>query len=368
MAVPGLRISTRRFERVEIGDRAIEPLYPSFLSSAGALGVLTEPRFSELRESLTTAISDQNNRPPVARALMQCDVWAAYDIIFRSGNFKTGDDRQIGERKEVLLSLLAQFLRKLAVSSAEIRSLPQNYSAAEQVKNLPALFSPTSGWLEIQLLPNRMHDSNSSYRRAARVFVKPRRVPENKTKFVENLKDSQHSEELEAVALAVQNLLVDSSGRAVPSPIISDVQIRFFSNGDIPVVSEAREYELSRRLLLTHPVSGGLVEFDGNAPAYLVAAGNDYDFATPLFATHRPVVAALHARCAQCHGTSLKHLMTFSIIAISPLPPISILNANDNDQAIYVASRKEQRADYKSLLSRFREGGEKRIVPNMPHP
>jgi len=368
MAVPGLRISTRRFERVEIGDRAIEPLYPSFLSSAGALGVLAEPRFSELRESLTTAISDQNNRPPVARALMQCDVWAAYDIIFRSGNFKTGDDRQIGERKEVLLSLLAQFLRKLAVSSAEIRSLPQNYSAAEQVKNLPALFSPTSGWLEIQLLPNRMHDSNSSYRRAARVFVKPRRVPENKTKFVENLKDSQHSEELEAVALAVQNLLVDSSGRAVPSPIISDVQIRFFSNGDIPVVSEAREYELSRRLLLTHPVSGGLVEFDGNAPAYLVAAGNDYDFATPLFATHRPVVAALHARCAQCHGTSLKHLMTFSIIAISPLPPISILNANDNDQAIYVASRKEQRADYKSLLSRFREGGEKRIVPNMPHP
>jgi hypothetical protein len=367
MAVSGLRISTRRFERVEIGDRAIEPLYPSFLSSAGALGVLTEPRFSELRESLTTAISDQNNRPPIARALMQCDVWAAYDIIFRSGNFRTGDDRQIGEHKEVLLSLLAQFIRKLALSSAEIRWLPPTYSAAEKVKNLPALFSTESGWLEIRLLPDRVHDFNSSYRRAARVFVKPRRVPENKTKFVENLKDNQHSEELEAVALAVQNLLVDTSGRAVPSPIISDVQIRFFSNGNVPVVSEAKEYELSRRLLLTHPVSGGLLEFDDNAPAYLVAAGNDYDFATPLFATHTPVVATLHARCAQCHGTPLKHLMTLSIIPIPPIPPVTILNAINSDQAIYVASRKEQRDDYKSLLSRFREGGKASFII-MPRP
>ena len=354
MGVTGLRVSTRRFERVEMGDRAIEPLYPSFLSSAGALSVLTEPRFSQLREGLTTAISDRNIRPSLARALMQCDVWAAYDIIFRAVNFRTGDDRQIGEHKEVLLSLLAQFIGKLALSSAEIRSLTANYSAAERIKNLPALFSPDSGWLEIQLLPDRAHDFHSAYRRAARVFVKPRQTPENRAKFVESLKDNQHTDGLEAVALAIQNLLVDTRGRVVPSPIISDVQIRFFSNNDrkIPTVSEASEYELNRKLLLTHPVSGGLVEFDDNAPAYLAAAGNDYDFATPLFATHTPLVARLRTRCAQCHGTSLKHLMTFSIIAIPPVPPVSILNAMNSDRALYAASRKEQRDDYKSLLSR----------------
>jgi hypothetical protein len=355
MGVTGLRGSTRRFERVEIGDRAIEPLYPSFLSSVGALSILTEPRFSELKVGLTTAISDQNIRPPLARALMQCDAWAAYDIIFRSGNFRTGDDRQIGEHKEVLLSLLAQLIHKIALSSTEIRSLPANYSAAEKVKKLPALFSSKSGWLEIRLLPNREHDFNSAYRRAARVFVKPRQPPENKAKFVESLKDNQHIEELEAVALAIQNLLVDTSGRVVPSSIISDVQIRFFSNNNrrIPAVSEASEYELSRKLLLTHPVSGGLVEFDDDAPAYLAAAGNDYDFATPLFATHAPLVARLQTRCSQCHGTSLKHLMTLSIIPISPVPTVSILDAMNSDQAIYVASRKVQRDDYKSLLSHW---------------
>jgi len=355
MGVTGLRVSTRRFERVEMGDRAIEPLYPSFLSSAGALSVLSEPRFSELREVLTTAISDQNTRLSLARALMQCDAWAAYDIIFRSGNFGTGDDRKIGEHKEILLSLLAQFIRKLALSPEEIRSLPANYSAAEKIKNLPALFSPDSGWLEIQLLPDRGHDFHSAYRRAARVFVKPRRVPEKKEQFVSSLKDNQHTEDLEAVALAVQNLLIDAHGRVVPSSIISDVQIRFFSNSDrrIPAVSEAGEYELSRKLLLTRPVSGGLVEFDDNAPAYLAAAGNDYEFATPLFATNTPLVAGLQTRCAQCHGTSLKHLMAFSIIAIPPIPPVIILNAMNNDRAFYVASRKQQREDYRSLLSRI---------------
>ena len=355
MGVTGLRVSTRRFERVEIGDRAIEPLYPSFLSSAGVLSILTEPRFSELKVGLTTAISDQNIRPPLARALMQCDAWAAYDIIFRSGNFRTGDDRQIGEHKEVLLSLLAHFIRKLALSSAEIRSLPANYAAAEKVKNLPALFSPESGWLEIQLLPDRVHDFHSTYRRAARVFVKPRRVPENKAQFVSSLKDNQHTEELEAVALAVQNLLVDTRGRVVPSSIISDLQIRFFSNSDrrIPAVSEATEYELSRKLLLTHPVTGGLVEFNDDAPAYLAAAGNDFEFATPLFDSHTPLVARLQTRCAQCHGRSLKHLMTFSIIDTPPVPPVTILNAMNSDRALYVASRKEQRDDYKSLLSHW---------------
>ena len=86
------------------------------------------------------------------------------------------------------------------------------------------------------------------------MFVKPRQTSENRAKFVESLKDDQDTEGLEAVALAVQNLLVDTRGRVAPSPIISDVQIRFFSNNGrrIPAVSEASEYELNRKLLLTH--------------------------------------------------------------------------------------------------------------------
>ena len=66
MGVPALQISTRVFAQAEIGDRAIEPLYPSFFAP-GALQVLTEPRYSQLNQALTDALNERALRPPVAR-------------------------------------------------------------------------------------------------------------------------------------------------------------------------------------------------------------------------------------------------------------------------------------------------------------
>src|SRR5688500_17532258 len=40
MGLPHLKASTRTFARIESGDRAIEPFYPSFFSSEGALQML----------------------------------------------------------------------------------------------------------------------------------------------------------------------------------------------------------------------------------------------------------------------------------------------------------------------------------------
>ena len=45
----GLKISDRTFERIESGDRGIEPLYPSFFDSRGTRRPFTEPRYSESR-------------------------------------------------------------------------------------------------------------------------------------------------------------------------------------------------------------------------------------------------------------------------------------------------------------------------------
>jgi hypothetical protein len=44
---PGIRISTRVFDRNETGDRAIDPFYPSFWVAAGSRLVLTDPAYSE---------------------------------------------------------------------------------------------------------------------------------------------------------------------------------------------------------------------------------------------------------------------------------------------------------------------------------
>ena len=51
-------ISTRSFERDEVGDRAVDPLYPSFLRSTGAEVVLSDPGYSELSKALKQALGE----------------------------------------------------------------------------------------------------------------------------------------------------------------------------------------------------------------------------------------------------------------------------------------------------------------------
>ena len=351
MGSSSIRISTKTFSRTEVGDRAIEPLYPTFFTAEGPLKVLSEPRFSDLTAALRQAIDENQERSPVQRALMQADVWAAYDILYvsRLGNIKTEAD--IAERRAKLLNLLRQFIRKLALSSDEIKSLRSNYAFAVSANKLPNLFSAESEWLEIELLPHRLHDDAARYRRAARVFVKPRTPPSDPGQFVESLKHNQHHDQIEAVALVVQNLLIDSSGRVVPSPLFSDVQFRFFKNDPATgaTYAAAQQFELSRRKLLTEPTSGGFIQFSATSPAYLSAAGNDYDFASPLQEAQAPIMAPLRTRCAQCHSSSLTTLMTYSIHDFLPIPTVRILKSSDQERAFYVAGLKEAREDFKSL-------------------
>lgn len=345
-----LRISKEKFSRTELGDRAIEPLYPSFFSNDGISQILAEPRYSEFTAALRQALDETKQRSPIERALMQSDVWAAYDLIYRMrrASRKSRDEQSDAEGK--LLILLRQFVRKLALSSEEIKSLKNNYLPAVDGGKLPNLFSTESGWLEIELLPDRHHDDTVNYRRAARVFVKPRTRPADPAQFVESLKGNQHHDKIEAVALVIQNLLIDTTERVVPSPLFSDVQFRFYKNDPKTgaVSAEPQQFELSRRKLLTEPTSGGLVEFSPSSPAYLSLAGNDYDFATPILEADGPVLVQLRTRCTQCHGTPLTILRTYSIHDFPPVPTVRILS--DQERALYVARRKEEHEDFKSLF------------------
>jgi hypothetical protein len=347
-----LRLSRDKFSRIEIGDRAIEPLYPTFLTVDGPLQVLSEPRFSELTTALREAIEESKQRSPVERALMQSDVWAAYDILYPIVHGRKDKDPGFAERKSKLLDLLGRFVRKLGLSGNQIKSLSSNYTSSVTMRHLPNLFSPESGWLEIELLQRRSHDDAAGYRRAARVFLKPRTRPSDPAAFVESLKHHQHLDEVEAVGLVVQNLLVDSSGKIVTSPLFSDVQFRHFTNDaqSGTIKTEITQYELSRRLLLTDPKSGGLVQYAQTAPAYLSAAGNDYDYATSIVEADAPIVVPLRTRCSQCHFKALTTLMTYSIHYFPPVPTVRILNSSDNERALYVARRKEERADFRSLF------------------
>jgi hypothetical protein len=183
------------------------------------------------------------------------------------------------------------------------------------------------------------------------VFVKPRTKPTDAVQFVESLKHHQHLDQVEAVALVIQNLLIDTSGRLVPSPVFSDVQLRFFKNDPNTgkLSAQAQQFELSRRRLLTDPMSGGFVEYSETSPAYLAAAGNDYDFGNRIEDADAAVVVPLRMRCAQCHNRSLTTIMTYSIHDIPPVPTTRVLKPLDQDRAFYVAKRKAEREEFKSL-------------------
>jgi hypothetical protein len=195
--------------------------------------VLVEPHFTRLKRALVDALIEESSRPPVARAVMQGDLWAAHDVLVAA---RPRDEAQSGRREE-LLGLLARSVRKLALSKREIAALPDNYAEAR----LPFdLFAADGGWIEVEYLPDRHHDSAADFRRATRVFLKPSSTPRDRDRWLDELREArgQGIEKLDAVALVVQLLLVDADGVVAPTRLTYEVQVRTFPG---------REYALSGR-------------------------------------------------------------------------------------------------------------------------
>jgi hypothetical protein len=352
-----LPVTTRTFQRIEAGDRAVDPLYPSFLTAKGAEFVLVDPQFSALKGALLEACAETAARPPLQRALMQSDVWAAYDILRRV----QGHRGQFGSRARELLSLLGRFIDKLALSSQEIASLPRNYQSAQRHSELPNLFDQRAGWMEVEWFFTREHDRSVDDRRAVRVFLKPTGAPERiLAEANARIKRNQdplpdQSNGLEEAALVTGGLLIDRTGHAVASPLTFEVQLRtFVKNAQGKTKSTTVvQYELSRKALLADPASGGLIRITADEPAYLPSSGNDYSFASPMFeenSVSTPVLGNLRRRCESCHGSNATSILTFLMHAgPNTAPPVRRLRPRKNEHADRVAQEKMKGADFRSL-------------------
>jgi hypothetical protein len=85
--------------------------------------------------------------------------------------------------------------------------------------------------MEVEYLPYRLHDFSADHRRAARVFLKPATTSQ---KFLADvnatLAQRTHplTDSLDGAALVTEDLLIDSHGRVVPSPLTHEVQLRTF--------------------------------------------------------------------------------------------------------------------------------------------
>jgi hypothetical protein len=357
MGDSSLLVTTRTVERIESGDRAIDPLYPNFFWTKGSEPVLTEPGFTELKQAIQEACAEKDPRTTLQRALMQSDLWAAYEIAGMSRL----TDGPIGVHARVLLSLLDHFIGKLALSTEEIAALPQNYLTAQRSLHLPHVFDEDSGWMEIEWFPERSHDFMGGDRHAARVFLKPLTKAQI---FLDEVNRRIRGQEnplpggirsLNAAALLTQVLLIDRNGRVVPSPLISDVQLRTTTRdaeGNFKA-STVDEYELSRQALRENPSSGGFIRRTADEPAYLASSGNDFTFA-PAMITQKerrpPVLGTLRHRCESCHGEE-PSVFTFNMIQIPgrTSPAVRRLHSNEDQRALYVAGKKMERKDFKSL-------------------
>ena len=355
-----LSVSKHTVTRTEYGDRAINPLYPSFMSARGVLDVLTDPRYAELKNALESALSEKSERTHVCRALMQSDLWAAFDILEQRSRFRDSNAAMLLERRSDLLALTAQLIRKLALTRDEIENLPNNFNARRKGPSLPPLFEKESDWIEIQWIPGRTHDFEADYRRAARVFMKPLYSPADRDLFLRNLQRARRpANELLAVALTTQLLLVTDKERVVPSPIINAVQLRTFVRGREGEITrgEIEQFELSRKLLLEDTATGGLVRFEEGAAAYLPSSGNDYDFASWHFGDagqEPPILATLRSRCHACHFGDMTRIATLAVHARPPLPLIRYLDPLGNEHASYVAAKKQASDTFEALLRHWR--------------
>jgi hypothetical protein len=372
-------ISTRLFERNEIGDRAIDPLYPSHFVITGSRLILTEPAYSAFRKSLQQALDENVPRPAIARALMQSDLWGAHDTLFF--NFLPADEKELGEHRLEALDLISRLMRKIALTHEEIKSLPNNYSDAVRTDSLPDVFAKDSGWIEVLWFHPRLHDVSAGFRRTSRVFLKLAQPQPDVQKFLDGLPDRAESDPifgLDGVALVTQVLLVDSKGKLEPTTLTSEVQVRrfkpasaatFHSNDGTFKVSDGtfkraslEVCEISRKLFVGDPQSGGLVSEDESSPAYNgmygFAEGDPVGQGGPsvsLLLTS-PVQVTLRARCAFCHGDTLTQLNTFGIARPPHPPPVRQLNPAENTAAEFVIAQKRKEKDLEALRAYFAPG------------
>ena len=112
---------------------------------------------------------------------------------------------------------------KLALTRAEIQSLPDNYDAARSKYSLPDLFGKNSAWIEIEWFPGRTHDSVSNYSPLHARVPQARSATSGQAEIPRFSSDPQQdmSAKLDGVALVMQSILVDSRGKLAPTRLYS---------------------------------------------------------------------------------------------------------------------------------------------------
>lgn len=278
-------------------------------------------RVSSLLDECLADLSRFRPADPVRRAMLQRDLWAAFDH-YVGRNIARDGDKATRQRRSDLCRNLAKVIGSLTLTTAEIASLPDNYALAIKSGEFPAehafdsrrnYLPPTlfagEEWQEIDFFqPGNIHEDiqerfitlhTRSYKARSyfRIFY---RFPGGRTALEEFLqkmdrdgvdwKEGAHSGFLTIrdtapqipvgmeVALVQFLMTLDDQWRPTPTRLVESVRLRTFRNVDgktepptnTGVGMNVSEYTLKRRLLFDGVKQGGLVREPDEVPIYRV--------------------------------------------------------------------------------------------------
>jgi hypothetical protein len=346
------------------GSDSLDPLL--WLNSTHLLSEPSHRRALRVLDEFLQTHAENLIRDPVKRAVLQRDLWAIFDWSIEREPERPEKPEYEREKRE-LQTRLAEALRRLALTSKQIESLPDNYAQAVVSGNLgkaydpahrdhaflpPDLFDQHGPWVEIEgagdlepvalqhltavsgrsrfLVFMRLPGGRKAtfdYLRTLWEFPQPwvvRSDAPNQTETNPNLPSFPVGTE---VALVRQMTLFDDHGNLVPGPITESVQIRVYRR--VTADSEAAlgaaeavarddqdfyEVRFSRSQLFTG-TSGGLRAVGPSEREFLIfnAHGDDQVESSGRWPLNQyPPVLRL---CAECHrGAGIQSLNTREVL------------------------------------------------------
>lgn len=357
---------------------------PDILYWVSTKHLLDEPSHQQALAILDQFIKSHGEwliRDPLKRALLQHDLWELFDWAARSGQISYGP-----ERKE-LEARLAIVIRRLALSTNEIASLPDNYaqSAQNDLPDLPrGLFETNGDWVNISGgFDREIAPAHDHFFGACSPFLVMIRAPGGRqtvTHYLNQLDSlarvwvyttNQFSSEefltfrsdlpqfpaRTEFALVRRMCVIDTDGDIVSTPIVQSIQMRRYLAIDDParlLVSNrivTRPHQQFFEFRMSRSRNAALRMVGSHETDFLLFDSQGFDmFEGMPWAQQRPQDRSLNSPvilhdCAACHSAAGIYSVNSYIRLFSPrfIEPPKLYGADVNDVIkVAIGWKKEQ--------------------------
>lgn len=273
------RLNKALFIRTDAGGTQFGFNEPDILYWAGTKHLLDQPSHQQALTVLDEFINSHGERlvrDPLKRALLQRDLWELFDWAAMPGQPSCQHERNELERR------LAVVICRLALTSNEIASLPDNYAEGVQnhLPDLPhGLFETNGDWVNLTHGPyeEEIAPAHNRYFGACSPFLVMMHAPGGRHEAINYLNqldsvdrvwtyrrdnfDGANSHEFldfssglpqfpakTEFALVRRMCVIDRAGSIVPTPIIESIQMRRYL-----AIAAAERLIISNRVIIKPP-------------------------------------------------------------------------------------------------------------------